>query len=167
MSFITRFSWNKLYVCLLIISSLLFSNIIYADNITKSDNYNNDLYEFVYFNNNYKKYETYPWELKKVNEFIMPYNKLASKYNFDKWATDMSGPGRRNRLIKIKSVEYILVRTCKQKECDTNNLLILFEPVNKEFCGLFINNSNKMHVGSICNDIIIATLENIAINDNK
>jgi len=88
--------------------------------------------EFVSFPGEYKKYEVYPWETLKVDDFQGAYAAMLEETKFEDWVRSLSGTATgRNRMIRAMGRQFVLVVCCKPHMCDSSQVIVLFDPVRK------------------------------------
>ncbi|HOD76492.1 MAG TPA: hypothetical protein PKJ17_10715, partial [Syntrophorhabdaceae bacterium] len=57
--------------------------------------------EFVSFPDQYKRYEVYPWETLKVDDFQEAYTAMTQEGKFEDWVKSLSGTAQgKNRMIR-------------------------------------------------------------------
>lgn len=88
--------------------------------------------EFVSFPEQYKKYEVYPWEMLKVDDFLEAYTAMTREGEFEDWVKSLTGTAQgKNRMIRVSREGFVLVVCCKPHMCDTSQIIVLYDPVKK------------------------------------
>jgi hypothetical protein len=89
--------------------------------------------EFVSFPDQLKRYEVYPWETLKVDDFQEAYTAMTQEGKFEDWAKSLTGTAQgKNRMIRVSRESFVLVVCCKPHMCDTSQIIVLYDPVKKK-----------------------------------
>jgi hypothetical protein len=89
--------------------------------------------EFVSFPDQYKRYEVYPWETLKVDDFQEAYTAMVEEGKFEDWVKSLAGTAQgKNRMIRVSKESFVLVVCCKPHMCDTSQIIVLYDPVKKK-----------------------------------
>ncbi len=89
--------------------------------------------EFVSFPNEYKRYEVYPWETLKVEDFQGAYAAMLRDGNFEDWVRSLTGTATgKNKMIQVSREKFVLVVCCKPHMCDSSQVIVLYDPVKKK-----------------------------------
>jgi len=89
--------------------------------------------EFVSFPDQYKRYEVYPWETLKVDDFRAAYTAMVEEGKFEDWVRSLTGTAQgKNRMIRVSRESFVLVVCCKPHMCDTSQIIVLYDPVKKK-----------------------------------
>lgn len=139
-----------LMIALLTATKVTAESFRVSSNI-KTSNTNDDvtqIYRFVEFNKDLSEYEIYPWEMNKIAKFKKAYSKLFAKHQNDKWVVNLYGPSRKNRLIECLKNKYVVIKTCKPHECDTNKLVVLFDLNNNSIIAVLVRDNTAKYYGN-------------------
>jgi len=94
--------------------------------------------KYVPFPNEMKKYQGYPWEILKLPDFNKSYKTIIGSRVKEEWLRLLDGPSSKNKMIATEKGNLIVVNSCKQNYCDTNYILILFDPLMNKCWSLLI-----------------------------
>lgn len=101
--------------------------------------------EYVPFSDQYKKYDVYPWETFKVEEFQRSFAAMVREGKFEEWVRSLTGTAtNKNRMIQAFKQQYLLLVSCKPHLCDVSQIVVLYDPVKKHTYGLLANDG-KFH----------------------
>jgi len=116
------------------------------------------------FPENLKKYEVYPWEMRKYQEFKRLYNAILNRNKElkEKWIRNMSGVADTNKLIKVGKDYFIYIKFCKPHACDEQVIEILYNPDKNLVYFKFTKKDKIIRLGFRESDREIETLFNIA-----
>lgn len=93
--------------------------------------------EYVSFPEEYKKYEVYPWETVKVDDFQTAYLAMTQGGKFEDWVRSLSGTATgKNRMIRAFRERFVLIVCCKPHMCDLSQIIVLYDPVKKKTFGI-------------------------------
>ena len=85
-----------------------------------------------------KKYELH--ELDAGGVILDPkvkaaYYKALGKLSSEPWLAKLDGPSPQNKRIKVAGADYVLVSSCKNRDCAENNAVLLYSPANDVMYG--------------------------------
>ncbi len=101
--------------------------------------------EYVAFPDQYKKYDVYPWETLKVEEFERSFAAMTREGKFEEWVRLLTGTAaNKNRMIQAFKQQFVLIVSCKPHLCDASQIIILYDPVKKHTYSLLANDG-KFH----------------------
>lgn len=104
-------------------------------------------YEISVFPMKLKEYEIYPWELVKRKDFRAAYNKMLGAHRTEKWL-QLSGPSGRSRHVVVNQQSLIMAKSCKQHQCDTHDIVILYNPDLNISYGLLREGGEEIWLGN-------------------
>ena len=104
--------------------------------------------EYVSFPDTLKKYDAFPWETAKINEFAGAYGKTVGAGNMEDWARTLTGTGNRNRLLHTLKTNYVLISCCKPHDCDTSQIVVLFNPSSRGCWAIYAHDGVFDYLGS-------------------
>ncbi len=88
--------------------------------------------EYVSFPDQYKKYDVYPWETLKDDDFRKSYSVMIHEGKFEDWIKSLSGTAAsKNRMIQAFKQKFLLIVSCKPHLCDTSQIVVLYDPAKK------------------------------------
>ncbi|MHB8109348.1 MAG: Ivy family c-type lysozyme inhibitor [Syntrophorhabdaceae bacterium] len=88
--------------------------------------------EYVSFPDQYKKYEVYPWDTLKIDDFQRTYAAITKDETFEDWVKTLSGTAaNKNRMIRAFKEQFVLIVCCKPHLCDSSQIIVLFDPLKK------------------------------------
>lgn len=88
--------------------------------------------EYVSFPDQYKKYDVYPWETLKVDEFQRSFSAMTREGKFEDWVKSLTGTAtNKNRMIQAFKQQFLLIVSCKPHLCDSSQIVVLYDPVKK------------------------------------
>lgn len=90
----------------------------------------------------------FPWELMKKPAFKKPYLVLLGDEPPKKHWLLLSGPAPRSKSLTIAKHEFEYVWSCKQHECDTHSIHLLFNIFEGDMYGMQIDNSTVRFLGA-------------------
>ena len=94
--------------------------------------------EYVSFPDQYKKYEVYPWETLKLDDFHKSFSVMTREGKFEDWVTSLTGTAtNKNRMIYVFKRHFLLIVSCKPHLCDESQIVALYDPVKKHAYSLF------------------------------
>jgi hypothetical protein len=101
--------------------------------------------EYIAFTDQYKKFEVYPWEALKVEEFERSFTAMTREGKFEEWVRLLTGTAtNKNRMIQAFKQQFVLIVSCKPHLCDASQIIILYDPVKKHTYSLLANDG-KFH----------------------
>lgn len=130
---------------------------ITTDTNKKKTSYQEDI-KYVSFPNELKKYEVYPWEILKLPDFSKSYRAILGLRVKERWIRLLDGPSQTNKLIAAQSGKFVVIKSCKQHSCGTDNIVILFNPSNKMCWALLKEDEEDEQIswlGKPSNEIVI------------
>lgn len=104
--------------------------------------------EYVSFPDLFKLYEIYPWETIKVEEFRKAYSAMLGTKSRDEWVSSLTGTGNQNKMIHVFKTHFVLIAFCKPHFCDENQMLVLFNPVNKKCFAIYAEDGKFDYLGA-------------------
>ena len=110
----------------------------------------------------YNNYKVYPWELLKDKRFKESYIKAIGKLKNIYWIRDLNGVAPKNKIIEFKGEKFVYIEMCKPHSCDTENLVLLYEPINNRIFGIYLIDKKKIWIGnpnSKEQDIFLSVIE--------
>ena len=75
------------------------------------------------------RYRVQPWETLKLADFASSYRTLTRNLQ-QEWIKELSA-GAFNRVIDVKGRKLVLVDACKPTVCDSESILVLFDPTSR------------------------------------
>ena len=85
--------------------------------------------EYVSFPEQYKKYDVYPWETLKIDDFQRAYAAMIEEGKFEEWVKLLSGTAtNKNRMIRVSREQFVLVVCCKPHMCDSSQIIAVYSP---------------------------------------
>ena len=96
--------------------------------------------KYIPFPNELKKYEAYAWGIIKLTDFNRSYKATIGLRVKEKWLRLLDGPSTKNKLVATQKANFIAVNSCKQNDCDTDHILILFDPSINKCWALLVEN---------------------------
>lgn len=88
--------------------------------------------EQISFPDVFKRYDVYPWETITISEFKKAYTEMLASKNHEEWVRTLTGTGNKNKMLNVFQKYLVMVTFCKPHFCDTNQMLVLFNPVPKK-----------------------------------
>lgn len=85
--------------------------------------------EQVSFPDVFKRYDAYPWETLAIEEFKKAYTEMLVSKNQEAWVSSLTGTGNKNKMFNVFQKHLVMITFCKPHFCDTNQMLVLFDPV--------------------------------------
>lgn len=104
--------------------------------------------KYVIFPDEMKKYQVYPWEILKLPDFNKSYKTIIGSRVKDKWLRLLDGPSSKNAMVATEKGNFLAVNSCKQNYCDTNFILILFDPIMNKCWALLVEDGATTWLGS-------------------
>ncbi len=93
--------------------------------------------EYIAFPEQLKKYDVYPWETMKIEEFRNAYAKIVNKGSPEEWVRSLTGTAtNRNRMVQVYKEQFLLIVSCKPHMCDESQVIVLFDPAKKQAFGI-------------------------------
>ena len=85
-----------------------------------------------------KKYELH--ELDAGGVILDPkakaaYYKALGNLKSEPWLAKLDGPSSQNKRVKVAGADYVLVSSCKNKDCAENNAVLLYSPAQDVMYG--------------------------------
>lgn len=91
----------------------------------------------------------FPWELIKDKNLKDVYVALLRREHLKgRWLYSLNGPATKNRLLSIDGKRFVYIQSCKQHECNTHVVHLLFATQEKHIYGLLIENNSLKWIGS-------------------
>lgn len=88
--------------------------------------------EYVSFPDQYKKYDAYPWETLKIDDFQRSFSAMTREGKFEDWVKSLTGTAtNKNRMIQAFKQQFLLIVSCKPHLCDASQIVVLYDPVKK------------------------------------
>jgi len=88
--------------------------------------------EYISFIDQFKKYEVYPWDMLKIDDFQRSYTAAINDGQIEDWVRNLSGTATgKNRMIRAFKEQFLLIVCCKPHLCDSSQIIVLFEPQTK------------------------------------
>jgi len=109
--------------------------------------------EQVSFPDVFKRYDAYPWEMLAIEEFKKAYTEMLSSRNHDEWVYSLTGTGDKNKMFNVFQKHLVMITFCKPHFCDTNQMLILFNPALKKCYAIYASNGKFDYLGTPDNDM--------------
>lgn len=88
--------------------------------------------EYVSFPDVFKRYDVYPWETLAIDEFKKAYMEMLTSKNQEEWLRSLTGTGNKNKMLNVFQKHLVMITFCKPHFCDTNQMLVVFNPVLKK-----------------------------------
>ncbi len=104
--------------------------------------------EYVSFPDILKRYEVYPWETLKAEEFRKAYSEMIGPKSREEWISALTGTGNQNRMIHVFRTHLVLIASCKPHFCDETQVLVLFNPLNKKCFGIHAEDGKFYYLGT-------------------
>jgi hypothetical protein len=117
---------------------------------------NNDgkiVIKYVSFPDIFKKYEVYPWETLKLEEFRKVYAAMLDSKKYEAWTRSLTGTGNQNKMLHVFGEHLVLVTSCKPHFCDTSQVLILFKPADRKCFAVYAEDGRFDYLGSPDNNM--------------
>lgn len=132
-----------LVVTVIAVALILSGNILYARSKGKvpvpKKGKNQIVVEYVSFPDQYRKFDVYPWETLKLDDFQRSFSAMAREGKFEDWVTSLTGTAtNKNRMIRAFRQQFLLIVSCKPHLCDASQIVILYDPVKKHTYSLFV-----------------------------
>lgn len=90
----------------------------------------------------------FPWDLIKDKNFKDVYVALIRNEHLEgRWLSTLSGPAPKSRLLSIDGRKFVYARSCKQHECNSHVIHLLFTAQEKHIYGLLIENNSAIWLG--------------------
>lgn len=101
--------------------------------------------EYVAFPEQLKRYDVYPWETLKIEDFRNSYTKIVNQGPLEEWVKSLTGTAtNRNRMVRAYKEQFLLIVSCKPHMCDESQIIVLFDPVKKQAFGILARDG-KFH----------------------
>jgi hypothetical protein len=104
--------------------------------------------EQVSFPDVFKRYDVYPWETAAIDEFKKAYTEMLASKNHEEWVRTLTGTGNKNKMFNVFQKQLVMVTFCKPHFCDTNQMLILFNPVLKKCYAISAEDGKFNYLGT-------------------
>ena len=88
--------------------------------------------EHISFPDVFNRYDVYPWETLAIDEFKKAYTEMLASKSHEAWVSSLTGTGNKNKMLNVLQKHLVMITFCKPHFCDTNQMLILFNPVLKK-----------------------------------
>ena len=98
----------------------------------KKDGSSKIVIEHVSFPDIFNRYDVYPWETLAIEEFKKAYTEMLASKNYEEWVRTLTGTGNKNKMLNVFQKQLVMIAFCKPHFCDTNQMLVLFNPVLKK-----------------------------------
>ncbi|MBP1750083.1 MAG: Inhibitor of vertebrate lysozyme (Ivy) [Deltaproteobacteria bacterium] len=151
---------KKINVILTIISAALFfsGSLLYAQVQNKvpvpKKGKSQVVIEYVSFPDQYKKYEVYPWETLKLEDFQKSFSAMTREGKFEDWVRSLTGTAtNKNRMIRAFKQQFLLIVSCKPHLCDTSQIVVLYDPVRKHAYSIFASDGQFHFFGQPSDNI--------------
>lgn len=109
--------------------------------------------EYVSFPDILKRYEVYPWETLKKEEFRKAYFEMMGSKSREEWISFLTGTGNQNRMVHVFETHLVLIASCKPHFCDESQILVLFNPVKRKCFAIYAEDGKFDYLGSPDKDI--------------
>jgi hypothetical protein len=98
-----------------------------------------------------KKYELH--ELDAGGVMLDPkvkaaYYKALGNLKSEPWLAKLDGPSPQNKRVKVAGADYVLVSSCKNKDCGENNAVFLYSPAQDVMYGKVYQRGKSTLIGS-------------------
>lgn len=90
----------------------------------------------------------YPWELLKEPRFRSAYLSVLGYEPPKKHWLSLSGPAPRSKTVVVNGREFTYIWSCKQHECDTHAIHLLFDAREAVMFGLLAEDSSTSLLGN-------------------
>lgn len=90
----------------------------------------------------------YPWELLKEPQFRSAYFSALGYEPQKKHWLSLIGPGPRSKTIIVNDQVFLYTWSCKQHECDTHEIHLLFDARKATIFGLLVENTSISLLGN-------------------
>jgi hypothetical protein len=132
----------SLAFCIIAVCLVFSANFLYAQSQGKTapakKGKEKIVIEFVAFTEQFKKYEVYPWETLKLDDFQRSFLETTREEKFEDWVRSLTGTAtNKNRMIQAFKQKFVLIVSCKPHLCDTSQVIVLYDPVKKHTYGVF------------------------------
>lgn len=99
--------------------------------------------EYISFIDQFKKYEVYPWDTLKIDDFQKSYFAAISDGQIEEWVKNLSGTATgKNRMIRAFKEQFLLIVCCKPHLCDSSQTIVLFDPLTKRAYSVIARDGN-------------------------
>jgi hypothetical protein len=119
----------------------------------KKDGASKIVIEQVSFPDALKRYDVYPWEMPTIEEFKKAYAEMLASKNHEEWVRTLTGTGNKNKMLNVLQKHLVMIAFCKPHFCDTNQMLVLFNPVLKKSYAISAGDGKFDYLGTPDNDI--------------
>ncbi len=109
--------------------------------------------EYGAFPETLKRFDTYPWESLKIEEFRKSYTAMLTGRLQSEWISNLTGTGNRNKLVRSSKRSYVLIASCKPHSCDSDQILVLYEPGGKRCWGIQAESGKFTYLGNPPEDV--------------
>jgi hypothetical protein len=99
-----------------------------------------------------KKYDVYPWETLAIEEFKKAYTEMLASRKHEEWVGTLDGTGNKNKMLKVFQKYLVMITFCKPHFCDTNQMLVLFNPALKKCYAIYAGDGKFDYIGAPDND---------------
>jgi len=117
-------------------------------NRQKKDGGSKIVIEHISFPDVFVKYDVYPWEALAIEEFKKIYTEMIASKNYEEWVSTLTGTGNKNKMFHVFKKHLVMISFCKPHFCDTNQMLILFDPVLKKCYAIYAGNGKFDYLGT-------------------
>lgn len=96
-----------------------------------------------------EKERLFPWELIRDKNFKDIYVSLIKNKHLEgRWLLSLSGPAPKSLLLNIDGEKFVYTHSCKQHECGSHVIHLLFAAQEKRIYGLLIENNSTIWLGN-------------------
>lgn len=106
------------------------------------------LIEHISFPDVFAKYDVYPWETLAIEEFKKAYTEILAPKSHEEWVNTLTGTGNKNKMFHVFKKHLVMISFCKPHFCDTNQMLILFDPVLKKCYAIYAGDGKFNYLGT-------------------
>jgi hypothetical protein len=145
-----------IWVSLICACALFFMNgLLYAQTTVKSGvnkqkkgSGSKMVIEQISFPDAFKKYDAYPWDVLAIEEFKKAYTEMLASKNYEEWVSTLTGTGNKNKMLNIFQKHLVMITFCKPHFCDTNQMLVLFNPELKKCYSIYARDGKFDYLGT-------------------
>ena len=76
------------------------------------------------------------------------YYKALGNLKSEAWLAKLDGPSPQNKRVKVAGADYVLVSSCKNRDCGENNAVFLYSPAQDVMYGKVNQRGKSTLVGS-------------------
>ena len=102
---------------------------------------------FLLFINASANAEPYPWDLVKDARFNHAYKAALGPKAKEPWLAKLDGPSNEAKKVRVGGRDYLFVHSCKQRACDTHNVVLLYSTATGVVYGKISENRKTTFIG--------------------